>query len=146
MKNFVSFASIAKRAIGLAILMLVAGAGFGAAAQSNDRIVVNIPFEFTVGKAALPAGEYVVVRRKMNLLEVRGTDSDAAAIVTTTPLAVDEAGERAQIVFNRYGEKYFLAGVQSLDGSMIVKASASKDEQRLAKAGVERQVIALASN
>ena len=107
--------------------------------------LVSVPFEFTVGKATLPAGDYVVTRRGANVVEFRSAESDAAAVATTSPLAVDEAGERAQIVFNRYDNAYFVAAVQTLDGTMSLKGSRSKGEQQLAKAGVRAEIVAIAA-
>ena len=103
------------------LTMLVAGA----AAQSSQRMLVSVPFAFAAGKTTMPAGDYVVTRRGSNVLEIRG--AEGAALLTTAPLEVDEAGERAQVVFNRYDTGYVLAAVQTLDGSMRLKGSRSKD-------------------
>jgi hypothetical protein len=112
-----------KRAAALVAVLTILVAG--AAAQSSKRMLVSVPFAFAAGKTTMPAGDYVVTRRGSNVLEIRG--AEGAALITTAPLAVDQAGERAQVVFNRYDTGYVLAAVQTLDGSMRLKGSRAKD-------------------
>ena len=126
------------RALVVLTLLISCQAAF---AQANDRMLVTVPFAFAAGKASLPAGEYLIYRRGMNGVELRATDSDAAAILTTTPLDVDRAGERAQLVFHRYDGKYYFAGAQTFDGEMVFKAPRTQEERQLATAGARHQVV-----
>ena len=51
----------ALRAFQMLTLLLMLGVT-SAHALTSDKVVANIPFDFTVGKTTLPAGEYVVQR------------------------------------------------------------------------------------
>lgn len=134
----------AMRAAGLVAALVLTIAAVAAPAQARtDRMLVHVPFAFVVGKVTLPAGDYYVQRRTPSVLELRSADTNAAAVVTTTPLDVDRAGARRSVTFNRYGDKYFLAAVQSGDGSMGLKAVRTAEEQRLAKSGARPEALAV---
>src|SRR6185369_4011329 len=79
-------------------------------AQTPSRIEVNIPFDFTAGKTTLRAGSYSIRKTSANLIAIRSLDGKTSALVNA-PLTLGsrdfKAGER--LVFNQYGERYFLA-------------------------------------
>ena len=78
----------------------------------TPRVEVNIPFDFSAGKATLKAGSYTVKKISENTIAIRTADGKTTAFVNA-PLAIglrdSKAGER--LVFNKYGEQYFLAQV-----------------------------------
>jgi hypothetical protein len=78
-------------------------------AQSS-RLTANIPFAFHVGRDTLPAGKYRVreiVGSAVQLLSVTG---DRAAAINTLPIW-NADGRVSKLVFNRYGNDYFLSEV-----------------------------------
>ena len=81
-------------------------------AQTPSRVEVNIPFDFSAGKATLKAGAYNISRASGNALAIRSVDGKTTALVNA-PLTIgsrdSKAGER--LVFNQYGDQYFLAQV-----------------------------------
>ena len=81
-------------------------------AQTPSRVEVNIPFDFSAGKATLKAGTYSIKRTSGNLLAIRSVDGKTTALVNA-PLTIgsreSKAGER--LVFNQYGDQYFLSQV-----------------------------------
>ncbi|HEX6732287.1 MAG TPA: hypothetical protein VF074_19880 [Pyrinomonadaceae bacterium] len=81
-------------------------------AQTPTGAEVNIPFDFSAGKAHLKAGTYVITRSTGNALQIRSTDGKKTVLVNA-PLTLGsrdfKAGER--LVFNRYGSEYFLTQV-----------------------------------
>src|SRR6266850_1437922 len=81
-------------------------------AQTPSRVEVNIPFDFSVGKATLKAGTYSIKRTAGNALMIRSADGKTTALLNA-PLTIgsraSKAGER--LVFNKYGEQYFLSQV-----------------------------------
>jgi hypothetical protein len=83
-----------------------------AQAQTASRVEANIPFDFTVGKANLKAGAYSVKRLSNNALSIRRADGKTTALVNA-PLTIGareaRAGER--LVFNKYGDQYFLSQI-----------------------------------
>lgn len=83
-----------------------------AQAQARASYTAHIPFEFVVGNATLPAGDYAITQIKTGdgtvMLELRAKGQDVAlrltqAMQTRTPR------DRSVLVFNHYGEQYFLA-------------------------------------
>ena len=96
----------------LVVVLALATAVVSANAQQANKIVANIPFEFSVGYKTMPAGEYSVqtISAGGNALMVQSTDGKRAAVRLT------EESERAKktharLVFHRYGDRYFLAEV-----------------------------------
>ena len=84
----------------------------GVQAQTPSRVEVNIPFEFSAGKTTLKPGVYTVKRMSGNLVTLRNVD-DKSSVILNAPVNLSstdvEASER--LVFNKYGERYFLAQI-----------------------------------
>ena len=86
-------------------------AAFAVQAQTTRPLVVNIPFDFVVGKKTLPAGEYTIkrfVRDNDKLLLIQSADGQTAQSVQTSEVEAGAAADAAQLKFHRYGDKYFL--------------------------------------
>ena len=81
-------------------------------AQTPTGAEVNIPFDFSAGKANLKAGNYIVTYSSGNALKLRSADGKKTVLVNA-PLTIGgrdyKAGER--LVFNRIGSQYFLTQV-----------------------------------
>jgi hypothetical protein len=92
-------------------LALVAAACFPASAQST-KLILNIPFDFTVSGKTLPAGHYYV-------WETSTYDSDGWAIkgehggtlIMTHHLESPTRAHAFSLVFLRAGDQYFLAQI-----------------------------------
>jgi hypothetical protein len=94
-------------------LLLLATAGMFVFAETQ-AMVATIPFDFIVGKTALPAGDYKVgnVSAGSPALLIRSVDGRSAVMVVTHG-ARSAAGVEGKMVFNRYGDRYFLSQVFS---------------------------------
>ena len=79
--------------------------------QSDMRLNVNIPFEFSVGKAILPAGEYTVSCGAQSLLEIQRVDRSVSQVLITISTQAGTTPDKSSLVFHRYGERYFLSGI-----------------------------------
>ena len=93
--------------VGLFLMMAVVGVQ----AQTPTRVEVQIPFDFSAGKAQLKAGTYTVKQRAGNVLAISSADGKVTLI--NAPLTIGsrdaKAGER--LVFNQYDDQYFLSQV-----------------------------------
>jgi hypothetical protein len=79
-----------------------------ASAQSHMVLAkVNIPFAFQMGNQVLPAGTYVIDRESGHVILLRGP-SGAAGFATTIDSRRLHAANHGTIVFDRYGDRYFL--------------------------------------
>jgi hypothetical protein len=122
-------------------------------AQSSNEQTANIPFSFIVGSKTFPAGEYKVVRLNPQsdkaALAIKSADGRLNKIVLTTPVQAAETSERAKLIFNRYGDQYFMAQVWTPADNTGLELPKSRSERTLARhAGenrAERVAIALSA-
>lgn len=85
-----------------------------AQAQSVSSLTADIPFNFTVAKKSMPAGTYTIRRVTSNnetVLRIQSSDNDASMFFHTHSVQSNTAPEQGHLVFQRYGEKYFLAQI-----------------------------------
>ena len=79
-----------------------------ASAQSSTSLaVVNIPFAFQTERQTLPAGMYRIDRQSGNLIRLEGP-GHAGGFVMTHDAINAHPSDHGTIVFDRYGDKYFL--------------------------------------
>lgn len=95
-------------AVGLFLTMAVASVS----AQTPTGAEVNIPFDFSAGKASLKAGTYVIIRKSDSMLQIRHAN-EKRTILVNAPVTIGSRDYRAgeRLVFNRYGDEYFLTQV-----------------------------------
>lgn len=121
----------------LALLALTVAVAFTTAATSANpqsrTIVAKIPFAFTVGDKALPAGQYTVRAASQNgdVLAIQNRESDQAAMRLTNSIIAGKVPENAKLVFHRYGPRYFLAEVWSPGDSTGRKLLKSNEERTI---------------
>ena len=95
----------------------------------------NVPFEFTVGGQTMPAGEYVVTLLGRDAYPsavlVKSGDGRHARMLQMTAVEAKRARERATLVFNRYGDRHFLAQVWTPAERAGLKVRKSRDERQV---------------
>jgi len=96
-------------------------------AQSHS-VQANVPFDFTVGGKMLPSGTYVITSETSNVIVIRNRETNAAALSTTYG-AGDRKKDR-ELVFNRYGDQYFLSEILCSSIDMRLQIPTSKVEKR----------------
>jgi len=97
----------------LIVVLALATAVASANAQSSNKVVADIPFEFSVGYKTLPAGEYAVktITSAGNALMIQSADGKTSALRLSEETERMKNQTHARLVFHRYGERYFLAEV-----------------------------------
>ncbi|HEX8096972.1 MAG TPA: hypothetical protein VF507_03005 [Pyrinomonadaceae bacterium] len=128
-------------------------APLSAQAQSGNEQMAHIPFPFAVAGKTFPAGEYSV--RRLNpssdkaALAIRSADSRVSAVILTTPVQAGRTQESARLVFNRYGNLYYLAQVWAPADNTGLELPKSRSERALARnsrePAPERTAIALST-
>jgi hypothetical protein len=97
-------------------LTCVLGLGLAAQAESDNKVVTNVPFEFVAAGATLPAGVYTVDRVSNpsdSHLIIRNREHGAFLL----PVTFDGASlEGALFTFEHVGNKYFLSKVKTPAG------------------------------
>ncbi len=118
----------------LAIGLFATAASSGLLAQTMD-LRANVPFDFRLGEKIMPAGKYVIHHSDGLLMLREQSGTKAAVVFLTQPTIRRDTPKTGSLVFNRYGENYFLASVwspYSRDGRVLVK---SNREKEIAKGG-----------
>lgn len=80
-------------------------------AQGSERLHANVPFDFKVGQAVLPAGSYDMTydATESGVLTVRSEDGRHTAVALTEGVSAGNAKKDAILVFDRQGSGYTLA-------------------------------------
>jgi hypothetical protein len=115
-------------------------------AQSANRIQVTIPFNFAAGDAKLKAGKYIVERLSMEQLTFASVDGKTRAFVLA-PLALQRTRKSVseRLVFQRYGDQYFLSEIWisgGVDGNGLYPLRAERNvAKELAKTSTKSQSV-----
>src|ERR1700730_4228391 len=131
---------------GVALILLLGVSS--ATAQSTNRVVMqaDVPFEFTIGRMTLPAGEYTVrnVSDSSDILLLRSADGHGV-LVQMGPI-IGKADDRAKLIFNRYGDHYFFAQAWMPATQTGLEASKSRAERAAERelAGLKPKVTEVA--
>lgn len=125
--------------IGMLSLMVM-GMATGACAATTR---VTVPFAFYAGDVQVPAGEYLVELNAMGLtapgsyIVLRNQNANILHAVMGMPSGVEDRG--AYLVFNRYGDTYFLNQVRC--ASIKAQLGKSKVEKEMSLASVKDKAV-----
>ena len=117
------------RKIAIALLAAIVNVAIATASAQNIA-KANIPFNFRVGTAPMPAGEYRIEPTQAGVVWISSVDGKSSAVL----LAQTNTGSTsapAKLVFNKYGDHYFLSELLRANGDPQMTFSQSKFEKRL---------------
>jgi hypothetical protein len=111
--------------------------------------VVNVPFDFVAGNQNLPAGEYSVKvsQTDARIVLIERKDATAAMFIGTNAVVANTIQSESKLVFNRYGDRYFLSQVWNEGnsrGRQLMKTAREKEIAQTAKIETEGQVTLVA--
>jgi hypothetical protein len=112
-------------------LLTAALISMGSSRAHAQATAFKVPFDFTVGNKALPAGTYRVsyASASENAILIRGKDGRSNAMTTT--IADDKRSYGfGELIFAKYGNQYFLHEVLCSDLAMNVEILKSKREKQ----------------
>jgi hypothetical protein len=134
-----------KRALVMAALMALTAMASTRVAQAQELLVVNIPFDFLAGNRKLPAGEYSikVAGPERTLLLLDRQDAAASAFMNTNSVAKTEMQTESKMIFNRYGDRYFLSEVWTAGNSRGRRLLKSARENEMAQIASEPSQVTL---
>jgi hypothetical protein len=112
-------------------------------AQSS-RLTASIPFSFHVGRDILPAGKYDVNEIAGSAIRLLSVSRDSAAAIGTIPIW-NADGKVSKLVFNRYGNDYFLSEIHWRGISTARSLVKSSIELELARTTSRRVIESVVS-
>jgi hypothetical protein len=99
----------------------------------SETLVASIPFEFHVGKALLPSGVYDVKSLNPGTLLIQSKDGSSSAISLTIGVSSGKTQDTGKLVFNRYGDQYFLSKIWKPGSSTGRELPKSRSEIEMAR-------------
>jgi hypothetical protein len=100
-------------------------------AQANAIAVsADIPFSFTIENTTLPAGKYEFTRLSSWQFTVTNAAGDTKVVFLTEPTNDVTVSKASELVFDVYGDKYFLSKIYvdgDLGGYYLAKTGAERD-------------------
>ena len=121
----------------MTLSLFVTLAALSVHAQSDTRLNVNIPFEFSITNHVLPAGEYTVSRLAQDgqyVLMIRSIDCSVNERFLTLPTQARTTPNQSALVFHQYGDQYFLSQVWTSGNDTGRELSKPRAENELIRA------------
>jgi|HubBroStandDraft_1064217.scaffolds.fasta_scaffold249972_1 hypothetical protein len=103
-----------------------------AQAQIVGRMEADIPFQFYAGSKELPPGRYDIRRVEatdLTVMEISSADGSTSALFMIQAEQAHSRPDKSVLIFNRYGNVYFLAQMFAegeSTGSQLVKSRYEK--------------------
>jgi len=130
--------------LSLLIALICASAIYPTKAQAQiiGELEATIPFQFYAGNTKLPPGEYrihVLDNSDLSIMEISRVDGSASALFQIQGAEKNSEPAKSELIFNKYGDRYFLAKFfdeDNRDGSQVVE---SHYEKKVSQASLEAQ-------
>jgi hypothetical protein len=130
-----------------ATLAVTALAAMPVLAQASGQIQAKIPFDFTAGKTALPAGEYFVqMSHDPATIWVRSAETNRKLAVLSQSSIPGRGSDSARLVFHVYGDRYFLWEAYTSGHETGVEIPRSHEEQELIAARHATKTITIVAS
>ena len=113
-----------------------------AQAQIVGDLEVNIPFQFHVGNTKLRAGQYVIHMlddSNLRVMEISSADGSTSALFEVRTSQASSTPAKSELIFNKYGNRYFLSKVFEEGSSSGSEVFESRYEKRVGQAAAEAQ-------
>jgi hypothetical protein len=127
------------------LLILAAAAAMSVAAQSSaGRLLASVPFPFEVNGKAMPAGQYELVRPPQGKSVVIRNRVDSGVRVAVLAGEAEHRRPSNELVFRKYGTRYFLGEIQYAGRNVAMQLPAAKAERELARTVRPERVVTYA--
>ncbi len=123
-----------KQAKWLTVVTLVVLSGMASAQLSSTaKIVTDVPFEFVVANRTIPAGQCAVQSATMDgrTLLMRNEGASMNLFFNSSRSEAKQPASNYALVFNRYGNRYFLSGIKLQGSKILYRLPESKAEAEL---------------
>ena len=115
-----------KQITALALFSIAGFVSIGQAMAQDHAVQATIPFEFRAGNKVLPAGTYTIATGTDNLIVI--TKHNQPAVVTVASRDGRES-RKQELVFDKYGDRYFLREILCQSAGMNLELPPSKVEK-----------------
>jgi hypothetical protein len=102
--------------------------------QAQSRFVATVPFDFTLGQAAMPAGIYEVGQMSDQVAVIRNSTNGVAQLLIKSGHVQSLKVQRAKLVFNKYGNEYFLCEIWDGNSNIGIHLPKSPREKEISLA------------
>ena len=124
-------------------ILSLAGLTGLANAQSGSTIIAEVPFNYIANGKAMPAGETrVAIENKGQAYLWIAAEKRSACAMPIWTESVEPATE-TKLVFHRYGDRYFLAGVQREGQNRNFELPAGRLEKELRASNLAEKDVTL---
>jgi hypothetical protein len=120
-----------------------------ASAQIIGNLEVNIPFQFHAGNAKLPAGKYLIRmldNSDLTIMEISSLDGSTSALFQVQDAEANSTPAKSELIFNKYGNRYFLAKVFDEGNPSGSEVPKSTYEKKIGQASTEAQTHVAANH
>ena len=128
---------------GFAMVLMVVALAFVTAVASNgqssnrptQKLVADIPFEFSIDYKTMAAGEYIVqtLASASDAVLIQSADGKSSVLRPSEATATGQNKASARLIFHRYGQRYFLKEVWTgagIAGHQLMKSSDERAIER----------------
>ena len=119
---------------------------FAATSMAADVYAVKarVPFDFAVAGTQLPAGVYTITQHSAaGMLMLKDAAGHVKTMFPTNPVYTNGSAHPPMLVFNKYGDRYFLSKVWPATG-VGAQLNRTKIERELVAAAPMEQVMVAA--
>ena len=116
----------------LTALTLLAWLVVPATQAQSIMLKADIPFDFVVGEKRLPSGEYHMKSLSQAVTEIQSKDGRSTVIILTTGIQAGKISDVGKLVFNCYGDYYFLSRIWAPSSDMGRQLPKSRLEREVA--------------
>ena len=133
------------------LLALAMSAALGMSATAfaqTTQLNVTVPFEFIAGDTVLPAGNYDVESIDPwggKALSIHNVTSNAGTLLLSNSCQLAKTSDSNKLVFYRYGQKYFLAEVWTVNTNIGRQMPVNQRQTELARNQQKSEVVLTAS-
>lgn len=105
----------------LTVLLLMTPLMAAAQLASNVKIATQVPFDFVVGDKVFPAGKCIVqaANAATDTILIRNKNTRTSLYSPTDAAEGAETAATDELVFHKYGDRYFLSTIR-VEGTRIV--------------------------
>jgi hypothetical protein len=119
-----------KRFAAIALVVLAGACTAGTLQAQNHEVRANVPFDFAVGSKTLPAGHYTFFTEPNDTVVIRSTEYQATILSRTEEVSTGRS-YASHLVFDRYGDHYFLREISCPSIALDVEIPPSKLEKQV---------------